>query len=175
MVGIMKFRKSIIIVFLIVIAFGCRGQALNGHFSRDGVSFTYPSDWSITEQDDLDGAGYYLSIEKSGFDESGLVALTWINRVLNSWDYLEIIQEEYKNQELLNGLEFQSAKDNSFNGIQSISCDFKFSTLGLKHSGVIYVFVIGEKTYSIIKQEAIEDISKNKNGFELIEGTFEVE
>jgi hypothetical protein len=171
----MKFWKSLIIVFIIVVASGCGTQTPGGIFLRDGVSFTYPSGWSITEQEDLDGAGYYLSVEKSGFDASGLVTLTWINGTIDSWDYLEIIQEEFKNQKLLNGLEFQSVRDDSFNGIQSISCDFKFNGFGLKHSGVIYVFVKGENTYSIIKQEAIEDISKNKNGFELIESTFKVE
>lgn len=171
----MKFWKSIIIVFLIVAASGCGTQAPGGVFLRDGVSFTYPSGWSITEQEDLDGAGYFLSVEKAGFDASGLVAVTWINGILDPQDYLEIIQEEYKNQKILNGLEFQLARHDSFNGIQSISCDFKFNTLGVKHSGVIYVFVRGKNTYSIIKQEAIEDISKNRNGFELIEGTFKVE
>ena len=171
----MKFWKSLIIVFLIVVASGCGTQTPGGNFLRDGVSFAYPSGWSITEQEDLDGAGYYLSVEKSGFDASGLVTLTWINGILDLLEYLEIIQEEYKNQKLLNGLEFQSVRDNSFNGIQSISCDFKFNTLGVKHSGVIYVFVKGENTYSIIKQGAIEDITKNKIGFELIEGTFKVE
>jgi len=175
MVGIMKFSKRRINVFLIVVASGCGSKAPGGNFLRDGVPFTYPSGWSITEQEDLDGAGYYLSVEKAGFDASGLITLTWINGVLDSRDYLEIIQEEYKNQKLFNGLEFQSARDDSFNGIQSISCDFKFNIFGVKHRGVIYVFVRGENTYSIIKQEAIEDISNNKNGFELIEGSFKVE
>jgi hypothetical protein len=46
--------------------------------------------------------------------------------------------------------------------------------LGAKHSGVIFVFERGGNTYSIIKQEAIEDISKNEKGFDLIESTFKV-
>ena len=171
----MKFWKIIIIVFLIVVASSCGTQEPGGNFLRNGVSFTYPSGWSITEQEDLDGEGYYLSVEKAGFDASGLLTLTWINGVLDSREYLKMIQEEYENQKLLNDFEFQSARDNSFNRIQSISCDFKFNTLGVRHSGVIYVFVRGENTYSIIKQEAIEDISKNKKGFDLIEDTFKVE
>jgi len=170
----MKFWKSIIIVFLIVVASSCGNQEPGGNFLRNGVSFTYPSGWSITEQEDLDGVGYYLSVEKAGVDESGLLTLTWINGVLDSREYLEMIQEEYENQKLVKKLEFQSARDNSFNGIQSISCDFKFNTLGMRHSGVIYVFVRGENTYSILKQEAIEDIPKNKKGFDLIEDTFKV-
>ena len=85
------------------------------------------------------------------------------------------LNKEYENQKILNDLEFQPVRDNDFNGIESISCDFKWNTLGMKHSGVIYVFLRGENTYSIIKQEAIEDVSKNKKGFDLIESTFTVE
>lgn len=171
----MKFWKSIVIVFLVIVTFGCGNQEPGGDFLKDGVSFTYPSGWSITEQEDLDGEGYYLSVEKAGFNASALLTITWINGVLDSREYLDLIREGYENEKLFNGLEFQSAKDNSFNGIQSISCDFKFNTSGVKHSAVINVFVIGENTYSIIKQEAIEDISKNKKGFDLIEATFKVE
>ena len=171
----MKFWKSIIIVALLVEIAGCANQKLRENFFKDGVSFTCPSDWSVTKQEDLDGTGYYLSVEKRGLNASGLLTITWINVVTDSHDYLETIQEEFKNQKLLNDLEFQSARDNSFNGIQSISSDFKFSTLGLKFRGVIHIFIKGENTYSIVKQEAIEDISKNKKGFKLIETTFKVE
>lgn len=170
----MKFWKIASISVSLIIAFSCGSEKPSGSFLRDGVSFTYLSSWSITEQEDLDGAGYYLSIEKTGLEASGLLTLTWINKIIDSHEYLGMIQEEYKNQRLVNDLEFQSVRDNNFNGIQSISCDFKFNTLGLDHRGVIYVFVNKENTYSIIKQEAVEDISKNKEGFDLIESTFKL-
>ena len=141
---------------------------------RDGVSFTYPPGWSITEQADIDGTGYYLSVEKAGFNESGLLTLTWVNGILDSREYLELLQEKYKNQKSLKDLKFQSVRDNNFNGIQSISCDYKFTTLGLEYRGTIYVFVSGENTYSIAKLEAVIDSSKNKKGFDLIESTFKV-
>ena len=53
----MKLYNSITLVVLILIASGCGNQAPGGHFSKDAVSFKYPSGWSITEQDDLDGEG----------------------------------------------------------------------------------------------------------------------
>ncbi|GGD27585.1 hypothetical protein [Flavobacterium orientale] len=170
----MKFWKSIVSVFFIAVI-SCGSEKPGGNFSRDGVSFTYPSGWSITEEGDLDGTGYYLSVEKEGFDASGLLTLTWVTQIPDSKEYLEIIQEEYKQQKILKDLKFQSVRDNNFNGIPSLSSDFKFNTFGLEHKGTIYVFVKGKNTYSIIKQEAIEDISKNQEGFDLIEGTFKVE
>ncbi len=170
----MNLLKSILGVFLIL-ACSCESKSTGGSFSRDGVSFTYPSGWSITEQEDLDGAGYYLSVEKAGFDASGLLTVTWINGILDSHEYLEILQKEYENQKMLNNIEFQLVRNDNFNGIKSISCDFKFNSLGVKYRGVIAIFLNGKNTYSVIKQEAMEDVSKNKKEFEWIESTFKVE
>ena len=170
----MKFWKSILIVFVIVITNSCGNQKPGGNFTRDGVSFTYPSGWSITEQEDLDGLGYYLAVEKAGFDASGLFALTWINGILDEQEYLGTIQEEFQNQTVLSDIEFQPARIDAFNGIEAISCDYKFHTLGVKHSGIITIFISGEKTYAVTRQEAIEDILKNKNGFDLMESSFKV-
>lgn len=68
----------IIVVFLVEIA-GCANQKPRENFFKDGVSFTCPSNWSVTEQEDLDGVGYYLSVEKTGLNASGLLTITWIN------------------------------------------------------------------------------------------------
>lgn len=169
----MNLLKSIS-VFLVLFSISCAGQSSDIDFSKDGVSFKYPSDWSITDQEDLDGAGYYLSVEKEGFNSSGLLTITWVNVILNSSEYLKIIQDELETQIALSDLKFELAQDVTYNGMQSISCNFTFNTLGVKHRGIIYVFLNGQKTYSIIKQEALEDISKNKEGFDLIESTFKV-
>lgn len=144
-------------------------------FSRDGVSFSFPSDWNISDQEDIDGLGYYLSVEKKGFDESGLVTISWLNGDIGTYEYMEIIKEEYKNQKLLKELIFEPVKNSTFNGIQSISCNFTFNTLGIEHKGIINVFLFNRKTFSVLKQEALEDIAKNRIGFELIESSFKVE
>ena len=169
----MKFWRAIVYI-LVIVSFGCGTQKSDGNFSKEGVSFSYASDWNITEQEELEGGGYYLSVEKEGVNSSGLVTLTWFHEDLNPQEYLGIIQEEYVTQNVLNDLKFQSVRENNFNGIQSISCDFKCSALGVKHSGVIYVFEKGENIYAIIKLTAVEDILENKNGFELFESTFSI-
>lgn len=167
--------KRLIIVLLILAASGCGSQAPGGNFLRDGVSFTYPTGWSITEQEEIEGGGYYLSVEKDGFNVSGLLTLTWINGLVDTHEYLETIQAGFEKQKLLNDITFQPVRDNNFNGIPCISSDYKFTTLSVKHIGIIYVFVKGDKTYSIMKQEAIEDVANNKEGFDEIVASFKVE
>ncbi|MFW5804826.1 MAG: hypothetical protein ACOCWG_06310 [bacterium] len=166
---------KIILETLLLVTCSCANNSSDGYFTKDGVSFTYPTDWSITEQENLGRNSYYLSVEKKGIYESGLVIITWINGNIGKHEYLRMIQESYKNQKLFNDLEFETAKNITFNGIQSISCVYYCSTLGVKIKGVVYVFLIGEKTFSFTKQGALEDISKNKKGFELIESTFKIE
>ncbi|MBN1759587.1 MAG: hypothetical protein JW863_14770 [Chitinispirillaceae bacterium] len=170
----METIKTIIAAILVSIS-SCGSKSNGGDFVKDNVSFSYASGWSITEQEDYGESGYYLSVEKKGFDESGLMTVTWINAIRDSMDYLEIIQQEYRKQKLLKNLEFAPIRKSTFNGMPSLSCDFKFKTIGVGHNGTIYVFLKGGKTYSIIRQEALEDVSKNKEGFELLESSFKVE
>ena len=161
----MKFQKSIVTVF-ILIALSCGNQKPDEIFSRDGASFTYPSDWSISKEDDVYGGGYYVSMEKEGFGASGTLKLTMIKGRLDSSRYFEILQEEYEEIKMFDDLEFESARDTVFNGIPATSTDFKYNTSGIKHSGVAYVFYNGENMYSVIKEEADKDISENKaDGF----------
>ena len=48
-------------------------------FNKQAVSFTIPEGWTLTEEEDFDGKGYYLSIEKDGELSSGLVTISWLN------------------------------------------------------------------------------------------------
>ena len=166
--------KSLFIALLLLVS-SCASQKNGGEFRKEAVSFKFPSGWSITEQDDLDGAGYYLSVENTGFDASGLLTITWVNGVLEDREYLEIIQRGYLDQKLFNELKFGLVNEGYFNKIPSISSDFNYSTLGVKHNGVMYVFVKDDKTYSIIKQQAVEDAPKQKQDFDSIVASFNVE
>ena len=174
MVEIMNLWKSVVFVLLFAVVSSCGEQEPGGKFRKEGVSFIYPSGWSITKQKEINGSGYLLSIQKAGFQASGLVTLTWVNKVIDERVYVGLLQKEYVNQKVLKNIKFQPTRERSFNGIKSVSCGFNFNVLGVKHRGEIFVFVKGEKTYSIIKQEALKDISTNKEGFERIESTFKV-
>jgi hypothetical protein len=169
----MDIIKTVIAALLVSIS-SCGNKSNGGDYIKDTISFSYAPGWSITEQEDYGKKGYYLSVEKDGFNESGLMTVSWINGVLEPVEYLETLKMEYEKQKVLKGLEFAPTRKSTFNGIESISCDFKFTTLGVDHKGTIYLFVKCEKTYSIIRQEALSDISKNRKGFDLLVATFKV-
>lgn len=169
----MNLLDSLFSILLILICnFG--NQKEYDSFSKDGLSFTYSADWSITEQEDLDGDGYYLSVEKTGFNSSGMLAMTWIYGVLNPHEYIEMMKDEYRENKVMKDLKYSVVRNCTFGGIKTISCDYSCSILSVKHHGAFYVFVKGGNTYFMVKNEALEDIAKNQKGFDLIESTFKI-
>ena len=166
--------KYILISFLtITILMGCQ-ESPETKFKKNGISFTCPTGWKITEEENLDNQGYYLSIEKDGINSSGLLTMSWVNDSLNLDELLEIFMDELKNNIIYNhsNLTFETPANNVFNTNKSLSVNFDVSIIGLKHEGIIHVFFGKDKTIAILKQEAIEDKKKNIGGFDIIEQSF---
>jgi len=67
------------IVLITVFFLSCNGitEPKKTSFDNNDISFTCLDGWSITEEDNLDGQGYCFSIEKSGFDSSGVMTLNY--------------------------------------------------------------------------------------------------
>jgi len=148
-----------------------------GKFQVGGISFVYQEGWAVTDQEDFDGQGYYVSLEKDGLNSSGLFVLTWLYDSLDQDEWLEEYKEELKNNIIYRNsdLKFTKPVDNEFSGIPSRSVNFSLGLLGVDHEGVIHVFYGPGFTVSVMRQEAIEDKTKNRAGFDAIESSFTVE
>lgn len=89
--------KYLLISFLtITILTGCQ-ESPETKFEKNGISFTCPTGWKITEEENLDNQGYYLSIEKDGFNSSGLLTVSWVNDILDLNEWLEALMDGLKN------------------------------------------------------------------------------
>ena len=89
--------KYLLISFLtITILTGCQ-ESPETKFEKNGISFTCPTGWKITEEENLDNQGYYLSIEKDGFNSSGLLTVSWVNDSLDLNEWLEALMDGLKN------------------------------------------------------------------------------
>ncbi|MEQ8811205.1 MAG: hypothetical protein RIE59_19195, partial [Imperialibacter sp.] len=128
-----------------------------GKFLVDGISFVYEEGWAVTDQEDFDGQGYYVSLEKDGINSSGLFVLTWLYDSLDQDESLEKYKEELKNNIIYRNsdLEFTKPVDDEFSGIPSRSVRFTLGLLGVDHEGVIHVFYGPDFTVFVMKQEAI--------------------
>ncbi len=168
--------KKIISLLVILFVIASCEETPEITFEKDGVLVTSPRGWKITDEENFDDQGYYLSIEKDGFDSSGLVAITWIKSELDLIEWLNIIKDEMKDNLVYknSNLSFGNQNKNKFNDINTTSVTFTSNILGLKHEGIIHVFHENGNTFEILLQEALEDKTDNKNGFELIEQSFKI-
>ena len=172
--------KNILFLIFTCIILSCN-ESPETKFVKDGVSLICPQGWIISDLDDLDGTGYYLEIEKEGWNSSGLVIITWVynynNDNFNYEEYLNIYKEAFQEQYILDfgDIAFSNYYNNTFNNFSTMSTNYTMSILDVDHEGAIHVFQTGNKNFCIIIQEAIEDKSKNKIGFEIIRNNFKSE
>lgn len=151
-------------------------KIVKSKFQKNGVSLTCPHKWKITDEENFDDEGYYLSIEKNGFNSSGLITITWYYELLDLEEVMNVAIVElkksfiHKNSNLILG----ELHQNKYNCIDTAAVNFSMSTIGLKHCGEIHVFHKEGKTFCINKQEAIEDKGKNTEGYKIIENSFVV-
>lgn len=145
-------------------------------FKKDGVVFTCPSGWSITDEDSLEGLGNYLSIEKDGFNSSGIMTVTWLYNEISPEDVIAEYQVEMANNIIYknSSLSFSNPFKNKFKNYDVISVRFTMKLVGMKHQGIISAFNYGGRSYCIFKQEANEDGIKNEDGFNVIENSFKI-
>ena len=170
-------KKPLLLIASLFLFITSCSESKPAKFERDGVSITSPTGWGITDEENIDDLGYYLSVEKDGFDSSGIITITWVNGEMDLNEWVYIYKEELENNIIYknSNLNFKSVSEDSFNDINSTSLKFTASILGLDHEGNIHFFYKGDKTFAILIQQAIEDNTENKSGFDLIEKSFSVE
>ncbi|WP_405413280.1 hypothetical protein [Maribacter sp. Asnod1-A12] len=166
----------ILMASLILFLFAC-SETQSSKFKDDGVSLTIPKGWQITDQENMNHQGYLLSIEKDGFDSSGLVTMTWINAEIDLNEWKTNYKEDFLNNIIYenSNLVFEDPTEDHYNNINCTSIKFNASLLGIEHDGVIYFFYEEYKTFAILVQQATEDAMVNKPGFDIIEKSFEIE
>lgn len=168
-------KNLLFILVPLTLLFSCSSPSSpEARFDRSGVSFTCPAGWKITEEDSLDGDGYYLACEKDGVISSGLFTLTWVNDTVALEEMMEIYQDELKNNVIFKNtnIQFSPSTEGKFNNYDALVSTYGLTLLGDKTEGTMYCFYGNGKTIGLVNQQSLEDDSKNKKGFEIIETTF---
>ena len=166
--------KKIALLLLIIVAACSKPEPT--FFNHDGVSFSMPGDWKISEQQPIEEIGYYIAAQKDGFSSSGLFTLTWVKGDLDLAGNIKIYQEEMQNNVVYksSNLAFTEVKPSKFAGHETLASDFSAKIISVQHRGTIHAFLHNGVTYTVLVQEANDDEDDNKEGFELIEKTFKV-
>ncbi len=167
--------KKICFLVLIVLASCAKPEPVK--FNHQGVSFTVPGDWKIEDQKQITENAYYLSVQKKGLNSSGLFTLTWVDGDLDLAENIQTYKDEMNGESTYqsSNLQFGPEKPTKFAGHEALSIDFTATILTVKHKGTVHCFHANDKTYSVLIQEAEEDESDNKEGYEMFEKTLRIQ
>ncbi len=139
---------------------------------RDSYTFSHPGDWEVTEEELVEEGAYYMSIEKKGFESSGLMTITAFDYDIDLDALVNLNLEELQSNKLFRNFTASQITEDTFNTVTAKSATYHFRIIGMDHEGEIIVFQHQGKTYSILKQGANEDEKDNEEGFAMIEGSF---
>ena len=163
-------------LLFVVILHGACSPSQEYSFQCDGVQLTCPLGWAITDNEDNGVGGYYVSVEKDGWDSSGLMSISWINENVDLDSWFIACREDFVSEYQMLGSDFDRdmsrAHPVQFGRYSGLISEFTSSFFGVDHEGTLFCFQAGGKAFFILRQEALEDHYENTNGFRIIESSF---
>jgi hypothetical protein len=169
---LIKILVSIIILLIISNIASAKGKEIS--YMRDGISFSVPEDWKITANDSIGENAYYFSTERTGNKATGLITVTWINRIEKPEEIIAVHQRSMKSANIYRnpGIEFTAVNPDDFAGLKVLSCRYTTIVKEQKLDGIIYCFNASQKTITIFLQSGLNDKKINQKSFELFKLTF---
>ena len=163
-------------MILILLLFGYIALARDKDFTylRDGVSFSLSAGWKITANDSIGDKAYYFSAERTGAHSTGLITVTWVNKIEDPVKMIGIHQRSMKSANIYRnpGIEFTLVEDENFANRKVKSCRYVTLVKDQKLEGIIYCFISAQKTVTIFLQTGISDKKLNQKTFDLFKQTF---
>ena len=147
---------------------------INREIHIDRVSFICPKGWVILEKEKIED-GYFISLSKGS--SGGSVTINWSNEIFFLGDCIDVWKEEVRDTVGLfsSNLAFSKFFKSKFNNYNAVSSGYKCNFMGSEAIGICYVFVSAGMTFIITRNYSKTEELENKEGFEKIENSFEVE
>lgn len=167
-------RTSLAIVTLLIIGNSAFSKGKEVPYLRNGISFSIADGWKVIANDSIGDNAYYFSAERSGPKATGLITVTWANKIETPANTMAQHMQSMKSANMYRkpGIEFATVNPDTFAGMKGVSCRYTTLVKDLKLEGVIYCFNSSQKTITIFFQTGIEDQKINEKAFSLIRQTF---
>ena len=162
---------AIIAVWLSTASFSPRPDE---SYNKNGISFTMPDDWKITDEE-RDDQTFSMSCEKKGENASGIVTIVWIDVEMTAEALMDIFvaqTEKTLTDNNYSGIKLSDPAKAKLGAYDAVKVRYMFSTANLPHTGYLYTFMACGKPMCVSIQEADEDHAVNKAGFEKITSSF---
>ena len=174
----MKFKAFFRTFLIVVISLTITNIALSKNkefpYMRDGISFSIAEGWKVIANDSIGDNAYYFSAERTGPKATGLITVTWVNKVEEPQKTITLHQQTMKSANIYRnpGIEFTSVNPENFAGLKAESCRYTTIVKEQKLDGVIYCFNSSQKTITIFFQTGLNDQALNKKALDLVKQTF---
>ena len=146
----------------------------NFAYLRDGISFSLSEGWKTIANDSIADKAYYFSAERTGTHSTGLITITWVNKIEDPAKMIAIHQQSMKSSNIFRnpGIEFSAIESVTFASLKVKSCHYITFVKDQKLEGLIYCFNSPNKTITIFLQSGLKDHKLNQKAFELLQSTF---
>ncbi len=170
---IVRHFQALICALLALFAVGCR-QAPDQIYDDNGIVFSYPGDWSVTDEEMYD-TGSILYVEKNGTSSSGVAIIVNFEKgSITPFEWLDGFIGSMKENPMFGDLEVAPYPYvlGAYGKYPARVITYAMSVIGFAHSGTIRLIETGDRFVAVTYQEADEDNVDNRAGFDLIESTF---
>jgi len=170
----MFFKDVPIVLILLFIGAIASAKEKESAYLRDGISFSLSEGWNIIANDSIGDNAYYFSAERKGPYSTGLITITWVNKIEDPAKMIEIHQQSMKSSNIFRnpGIEFSAIENDTFASLKVKSCHYITFVKDQKLEGIIYCFNSSNKTITIFLQSGLNDNKLNQKAFELLRNTF---
>lgn len=140
-------------------------------FNYEGLSFFYPSQWSI-EKKVLQDNGFQVICDNKELNSSEAISIGWVQAVRSPKEMIEATIEAIKKKLFYNNTKIGRLYDFDFKGNNGIAVDFRGLYLEDSICGRIEAFVMNGNTVMIMKQS--NSMRKLDSEFKIIENSFNI-
>jgi len=174
MQSIVLFRISLFITLSLILSNIALSKDKEFPFLRNGISFSIAGKWKVIANDSIGNDAYYFSAEREGSKSTGLITVTWVNKVEDPSKMIILHEKTMKSANIYRnpGIEFTGIIPGNFSGMKVKSCSYTTIVKDQKLDGIIYCFNSSQKTITIFFQTGYDDHKINQKAFDLLQMTF---
>lgn len=169
----MKNVQLFLLSLIIVLIAACK-PGTKTPYNKNGIAFTVPAGWKITDDEENDSTNIIINVEKSGATSSGLLGISCIFDSIATSELVETYKSSLRENRIYKtgNVKIFPGEQGRFGHYDALILPFEFSLLSVAHRGRFYIFHHRGKSYILLRQEAVEDTSRNETGFAELEKTF---
>lgn len=138
----------------------------------NGVSFSYPDNWSLEKEVLQDELAFQINCEKKGYNSSEILAITWLKMELSPNEMILNTIEGMKEEPTHKNAVVGNINNTSFKGVNSQSVDFTVTLMGETFYGRMTSFNSNGNTILMLKQS--DSKTKLDTDFKIMEESFEI-